>query len=195
MTVGVMTIGHSNHAGDVFHGLLAEHAVAVLIDVRSAPYSRFHPQFNRAALARTLAGRGIEYVYLGNALGGRPASRDCYEDDRVRYDRVARTETFQRGLDQVLGHASRGRTALMCAEREPLACHRTLLIAPALDERGVEVAHILADGSLEAHAHTMDRLLASHGLAPGGDLLDSRDDAIATAIRRATERAAFRRRG
>ena len=194
MTVSVLTIGHSNHAGDVFHGLLTEHAVAVLIDVRSAPYSRFHPQFNRAALARTLAERGMEYVYLGNALGGRPAARDCYEDDRVRYDLVARTETFQRGLDQVIGHASRSRTALMCAEREPLACHRTLLIAPALDERGLEVAHILADGTVEAHAQTMDRLLASHGLAPEGDLLDSRDESIATAIRTETERVAFRRR-
>ena len=194
MTVSVLTIGHSNHAGDVFHGLLAEHAVAVLIDVRSAPYSRFHPQFNRAALARTLAGRDIEYVYLGNALGGRPTSRDCYEDDRVRYDLVARTETFRCGLDQVIGHASRSRAALMCAEREPLACHRTLLIAPALDERGLEVAHILADGTVEAHAQTMDRLLASHGLAPEGDLLGSRDEAIAMAIRTETERVAFRRR-
>ena len=183
----VLTIGHSNHAADAFVRLLGAHAVTVLVDVRSAPYSRFHPQFNRAALARTLTAAGIDYVYLGDALGGRPADPGLYEGGRVRYERVARTTAFRDAVEQVAERADRDRLALMCAEREPLACHRTLLVAPALEERGAGVAHILADGALEPHEDTMDRLLARHGLAPRGDLLGSRADAIATAISRETE--------
>ena len=186
MTHTLLTIGHSNHAADVFLRLLGAHAVTVLVDVRSAPYSRFHPQFNRAALARTLTGAGIEYVFLGSALGGRPADPGLYEDGRVRYERVARTAAFRNAVEQVAERAGRDRLALMCAEREPLACHRTLLVAPALEERGATVAHILADGGLETHGDTMDRLLARHGLAPAGDLLGTRADAIATAISRET---------
>ena len=186
MTHTLLTIGHSNHAADVFLRLLGTHAVTALVDVRSAPYSRFHPQFNRAALATTLAAAGIEYVYLGGALGGRPADPGLYEDGRVRYERVARTAAFRDAVDEVAERAGRDRLALMCAEREPLACHRTLLVAPALEERGATVAHILADGGLETHGDTMDRLLAKHGLAPAGDLLGTRADAIATAISRET---------
>lgn len=193
MTHTLLTIGHSNHPADVFVRRLGKHAVTVLVDVRSAPYSRFHPQFNRAALARTLAAAGIEYVYLGNALGGRPADPALYEGGRVRYERVARTATFRDAVGQVAERAARDRLALMCAEREPLACHRTLLVAPALEARGAAVAHILADGTLEPHAETMDRLLARHGLAPSGDLLGSRADAIATAISRETGGAGLRR--
>lgn len=195
MTDTLLTIGHSNHPADVFARLLGEHAVTVLIDVRSAPYSRFHPQFNRAALAGTLAAAGIEYVYLGGALGGRPNDPGLYDDGRVRYERVARTAAFRDAVEQVGERAGRDRLALMCAERDPLACHRALLVAPALEERGATVAHILADGALETHGDTMDRLLARHGLAPSGDLLGTRADAIATAISRETERAGRKRRG
>ena len=187
MSRTVLTIGHSNHAADVFVRRLGEHAVTVLIDVRSAPYSRFHPQFNRAALARSLAAAGIEYVYSGDALGGRPADPGLYEGGRVRYERVTRTAAFRDAVERVAERADRDRVALMCAERDPLACHRTLLIAPALEARGAGVAHILADGALERHGETMDRLLARHGLAATGDLLGTRADAIATAISRETE--------
>lgn len=195
MTDTLLTIGHSNHPADVFVRLLDEHAVTVLVDVRSAPYSRFHPQFNRAALAGTLAAAGIEYVFLGGALGGRPADPGLYDDGRVRYERVASTAAFRDAVEQVAERAGRDRLALMCAERDPLACHRTLLVAPALEERGARVAHILADGALETHGDTMDRLLARHGLSPRGDLLGTRADAVATAISRETERAGRRRRG
>ena len=191
----LLTIGHSNHPADVFVRLLGEHAVTVLVDVRSAPYSRFHPQFNRAALAGTLAAAGIEYVYLGGALGGRPKDPGLYDDGRVCYERVARTAAFRGAVEQVAERAGRDRLALMCAERDPLACHRALLVAPALEERGGTVAHILADGALETHGDTMDRLLARHGLAPRGDLLGTRADAITTAISRETERAGRKRRG
>ena len=172
--------------------LLSRHRVTALADVRSAPYSRFNPHFNREPLAVALKARGIRYVYLGRELGGRSDDPDDYEDGHIRYDRLARTDWFKDGLDRLARGAAEHRIALMCAEKEPLDCHRTLLVGRALDGRGVKVAHILADGRLEPHAMVMDRLLARCDLDPEGDLFrrqQAREELIAEAIVRQTERA------
>ena len=188
----VLTIGHSNHPLEAFIELLSRHCVTALADVRSAPYSRFNPHFNREPLAAALNARGIGYVYLGRELGGRSDDPDDYEAGHIRYDRLARTERFKDGLDRIARGATEHRIALMCAEKEPLDCHRTLLVGRALDERGVKVAHILADGRIEPHARAMDRLLARCDLDPEGDLFrrqQPREELIAEAIVRQTERA------
>ena len=183
----VFTIGHSNHALADFLKLLHQHAVEVVADVRSAPYSRFNPHFNREALRSGLKGAGIGYVYLGSELGGRSDDPACYRDGRICYQRVARTSRFQGGLRRLAKGMAEHRVALMCAEKEPLHCHRTLLVGQALDAEGVEISHIHADGELESHAAVMDRLLASFGLHPQGDLLgDSRADLVEAAIRKRT---------
>ena len=160
----IFTVGHSTHAAEAFVALLRTHGVTAVADVRSAPYSRFNPQFNRETLARALEAQGIRYVFLGRELGARPDDPACYEDGRVRYARLARTALFRGGLDRVVDGAHRHRLALMCAERDPLDCHRTILVARELARRGLDVAHILADGRLEPHAATLDRLLARQGL-------------------------------
>lgn len=177
----VLTIGHSNHGLEAFIALLGTHGVTLVADVRSAPYSRFNPHFNRKALDAALSERGIAYLFLGRALGGRPEDRACYEEGRVRYDRVARTPLFREGLGRVVEEATRERVALMCAEKEPLACHRTILVGRCLVAEGIAVAHILADGSLEPHDATMDRLLDSLKL-PRGDLLQSREALVEEAL-------------
>lgn len=162
----VFTVGHSNHSRERFaRELLQPHGIAVLADVRSAPYSRFAPDFNREGLLAFLVARGLRYVYFGDKLGGRPSDRACYENGRVRYDRVARTESFRRGLDELLAEAASHRIAVMCSESEPLNCHRTLLVAQALDECDVAVKHIRADGSLAPHTAVIDVLLAKHNLS------------------------------
>ena len=160
----VLTIGHSTHPMDAFIDLLRRHGVNAVGDVRAAPYSRFNPQFNRETLAGSLDARGIAYVFLGSELGGRSEDRSCYEKGRISYERLSATCSFQKGLDRVAQGARSHRLALMCAEKEPLECHRSLLVAPALMERGVEVAHILSDGELEQHADAMLRLLEKFGL-------------------------------
>lgn len=187
----VLTIGHSNHALDALVALLHRHRVTALADVRSAPYSRFNPQFNRESLARSLKSCGIEYVYLGDGLGGRSDDPACYEDGRVRYDRVTEKASFQHALDRVVRGAANHRIVLLCAEREPLECHRTLLVAPALDERGVEVAHIHADGELEPHGKAMDRLLDRFNLNPNLFLTQPREKQVAEAIELQAKRVAF----
>ena len=190
----ILTIGHSTHALEAFVALLRCYEVAEVADVRSAPYSRFNPQFSREPLARSLAESGIEYTFLGLELGGRSDDPSCYENGRVRYDRLGSTESFQRGLDRAVHDTADHRIALMCAEKEPLECHRTLLVAQAIEARGVAVEHILADGSLEAHALAMERLVAMHGDVQQGELFATLGDRIERAIAKQAERIAYRNR-
>ena len=186
----VLTIGHSTHSLEAFVALLRQHSVTALADVRSAPFSRFNPQFNKEALERGLKAHGIEYLFLGRELGARSDDRSCYENGRVQYARLARTELFRKGIERVARGVNDYSVALMCAEKEPLECHRALLVARALAERGVVVEHILADGRLESHEATMERLLDVVGL-PHQDLFRSRDELIAKALVRQEERVAY----
>lgn len=181
MENSVLTIGHSNHPWEAFAALLERHGVGAVADVRSAPYSRFNPHFDRETLAGALKGRGMAYVYLGRELGGRDP--ECYEGGRIRYDRIARTERFRDGIERVVRGAREHRIALMCAEKEPLDCHRTLLVAPALEREGIDVMHVHADGVLEPNAEAMDRLLDKFDLRPDGDLFRRpREELVAEAI-------------
>lgn len=180
----VLTVGHSNHAPEAFLALLTRHGVTALGDVRSAPWSRFNPHFNRKALSASLSAGGIAYVWLGRELGGRPDDPACYEDGELRYDRLARTALYRQGIERVLRGAAEHRLALMCAEKDPLHCHRALLVSRSLEDEGLEIAHILADGSLEPHDSVMDRLLAAR--SPDDDPFaerKSRADRIAEAAR------------
>src|ERR1035441_8481065 len=155
----VLTIGHSNHTIERFIELLRQHHVTAVADVRSAPYSQMHAQFNRKAFASALKQQGIAYSFLGKELGGRPADKACYENGRVQYRRVAAMPIFRSGVERVLAGVRSYRIALMCAEREPLECHRALLVAPELEKAGMTVLHVHADGRTESHSDAMSRLL------------------------------------
>lgn len=179
MTV-VYTVGHSNHAEQTFVELLQANGITAIADVRTSPYSRFNPQFNRESLIRTLRDAGIGYVFLGAELGARSEDGACYESGKVQYDRLAKTELFKRGLDRVVEGSRAYRVALMCAEKDPLDCHRTILVARHLVDRGVEVKHILAGGAVETHADAMRRLLQVLSLSEQ-DMFRSWDEVIADA--------------
>jgi uncharacterized protein (DUF488 family) len=186
----VLTIGHSNHTIERFIELLRQHQVTALADVRSAPYSQIQAQFNREALALALKQEGIAYSFLGKELGGRPADKTCYENGRVQYQRVAATPIFRSGVERILAGVQSYRIALMCAEREPLECHRALLVAPELEKAGVAVLHVHADGRTEPHSDAMSRLLDLYRLAED-DLFRSRSELIEEACYRQQERVAF----
>ncbi len=138
--------------------LLRAHAVTAIADVRSQPYSGYNPQFDREILQRALSRDGIRYAFLGTELGARSSNPACYEQGVVQFERLAQTREFERGLDRISSGAQQYRVALMCAEKEPLECHRTILVARELRRRGVEVAHIHADGRLEQHEDALSRL-------------------------------------
>ena len=135
---------------------------------------------------------GIGYAYLGGELGGRPTDRACYDaDGRVRYDLVAETDLFDDGIRRVIRAADERRIALLCTEKEPLECHRTLLVSRVLHERGVSIAHILADGILEDHADALLRLVEIHKLPPNGDMFRTPTDVIAEALTRQAHKFAY----
>ena len=192
----VLTIGHSTQPIEAFIGLLQRHRVTALADVRAAPYSRFNPQFNRETLARSLDAYGIAYVFLGAELGGRSEDPACYDGGRMDYRRLGGTPSFRKGLDRLALGATGHRIVLMCAEREPLECHRCLLVAPALEARGVAVTHIRSEGGLELHGEAMHRLLALHGMQDSiesqGLFPRSRAERIDEAIARQAHRFAHR---
>jgi uncharacterized protein (DUF488 family) len=163
----IFTVGHSTHPIDHFLSLLTNNGVTAVADVRSSPFSRYNPHFNRDELKKALASSGVSYVFLGAELGARSDDPDCYVNGKVQYHRLAESRSFQFGVARVLQGSKDHRIALMCAEKEPLDCHRTILVARELVERGADVRHILADGSVEAHAQSMVRLLDKFGLLEG----------------------------
>lgn len=176
----VLTVGHSNHPLGRFAALLRQHGVEGVADVRSVPYSRRNPQFSREALQQSLQEAGIEYAYLGRELGGRSDDPACCDGGRVQYRLLAETAAFREGIARLRQLAGLRRFALMCAEREPLECHRTLLVSRVLVDEGWAVSHILADGSTESHAAAMMRLVRLAGL-PQEDFFRTRDELIAAA--------------
>lgn len=190
----LFTIGHSNHEIEAFIGLLRRHGVSALGDVRSHPYSRFVPQYSREPLKAALAQAGVAYVFLGKELGARSENPACYRQGKVQYDCLAREPRFAAGIRRVMKGIQRYSIALMCAEKDPLECHRSLLVARKLFEAGVEIAHIHADGSVESHRALETRLLAVCKL-PEGDMLNQREELVSEAYAIQGDRVAYQDKG
>jgi uncharacterized protein (DUF488 family) len=186
----IYTVGHSNHPLEKFMGLLTANDITAIADVRSQPFSRRNPQFNKDRLAAELAQHGIAYVFLGKELGARSEDPACYEGGRVQYPRLAETPAFKAGIERVLAGGQKYRLALMCAEKEPLDCHRTLLVSRALDRLGISIAHILADASIEPQEKTMGRLIQMVGLSKQ-DLFHEHADVVAQACALREQRIAY----
>ena len=163
----LFTIGHSNISSERFIAMLRDAEVNAVADVRSVPNSRWCPWFSAKALAESLPSAGITYTTMGNTLGGRPHDGTLFRAGVVDYEAMAVRPEFIASLDRLTEAAARSRICLMCSEREPLDCHRCLLVARSLAERGVAVGHILHDGNIEPHATTEARLLALDGDADG----------------------------
>jgi uncharacterized protein (DUF488 family) len=144
----IHTVGHSDHTTAAFVDLLRDHGIALVVDVRSQPYSRWAPQFNRETLARDLEDAGIAYRFMGDALGGRPTDPALYDpgQETPDYQRVEQAPAYQAGIDQLLELARAQRVAVMCGEGDHRRCHRHLLITQTLLGRGVRVLHIQPDG-------------------------------------------------
>jgi uncharacterized protein (DUF488 family) len=177
MSKAIYTIGHSTHSSEYFVQLLKKHSITAVCDVRSKPYSRMNPQFNRESLKETLASFGIKYVFLGKELGARTEDRSCYCNGKVQYELLAKTELFKKGIDRVKKGADEYRVALMCAEKEPLDCHRTILVSRFLSEDGIPIRHILGNGTLEEHSRSLKRLIMTLKV-PSSDMFRSEEVVI-----------------
>ena len=153
------TVGHSNHEIHRLIELLKMHGITAVADVRSSPYSKFNPQYNREPLQKMLKESGVAYVFLGVELGPRSEDPSCYVDGKVQYARLALTESFRHGLDRLRTGMKTHRIALLCAEKDPVTCHRMILVCRALRGEPIEINHILEDGRIESLAESERRLL------------------------------------
>ena len=167
-TQPVFTIGHSNLEIGKFVALLKQNGVQAVADVRSSPYSQYNPQFNREVLQKALQEHGITYVFLGQELGARRSERECYLGGRADYELISQTPAFKRGIERLTQGAAKMRVALMCAEKDPVDCHRCILVSPHLRRQGLQVLHILTDGTVEDHVQTEKRLLQLFALEEKG---------------------------
>ena len=170
----LFTIGHSNHSLNHFLELLLAYQVSAIIDVRSSPYSKYSPHFNKDLLEGALRGVDIDYVFLGRELGAHRSEDGCYIDGQAKYDRIAQLPTFRRGLEIVLQGVEHCRVALMCSESDPITCHRTILVCRELKRicPDLKITHILGDGTEEQQETSEKRLINLHKIQPElfGDL-------------------------
>jgi len=185
----VYTIGHSDHSIASFIEHLQRNRITALADVRSSPYSRMQPQFNRESLNLELQLNNIAYVFLGKELGARTEQLECYVNGKVQFDILARQPLFLHGIDRVIHGLAQHNIALMCSEKEPLNCHRATLVARQLYSRGITVKHILYDGSIELHQDLEKRLLKSLKMEP--DLFRSESEIIVDAYEKWGDRIAY----
>ena len=148
------TIGHSNQTIEEFLALLAQRDIEALVDVRSAPYSRYVPHFNKRELQQAVQDAERHYVYLGNELGGRPDDPALLDDEgHARYDLIAKTDAFESGIARLKEGVARYRVAAMCSEEDPTDCHRRLLVGRVMRRDGYQVLHIRGDGEIMDDAH------------------------------------------
>jgi len=173
----IYTVGHSSHTAEHFLALLSQHGIQALVDTRSAPYSRYSPQFDRESLKEAVLATGVKYLWLGDVVGGRPKNESCYDaEGRVLYSRVAMQTEFREAIERLKRGADEFRVALLCSEEDPAHCHRRLLVSRVLLGEGVEIAHIRGDGSLDKDddvARKSGKLLIENQPALFGELDDA----------------------
>ena len=188
------TLGYATLSIDGFIDLLRQHDIDAVADVRSQPYSRYTPEYSQDQLKVALGEAGIQYVFMGKELGARRDEPECYVDGKVRYDLVAKTPAFRHGIDRLKKGRQKYRIALLCAEKDPITCHRSILVSRELVKEDIDVQHILHNGSLEPHDQLEQRLLSSYG-HDQEDLFDNQDARLERAYRQQAEEIAFVREG
>ncbi len=192
MNKELFTIGHSTHALEYFIALLKQHSITAVCDVRSHPHSRYNPQFNRESLQKELQKHRIEYLFLGKELGARRENPACYENGKVQYKRLEHDPSFQQGLTKITQELEAHSPALMCAEKEPLHCHRMIFVCRKIRPQIRYIKHILANGSTETNEQAEDRLLHAWQIDSNMDLFGRpKDDFLDEAYDKQGEKIAY----
>jgi uncharacterized protein (DUF488 family) len=160
----IYSVGHSDYSIEKFIDLLNKYNINYLVDVRSSPYSKRIPQFNRELLRIDLKDKGINYLYLGNKLGGRYSDPNLlFDNKQVNFEKVRETNLFIEGLNEMIDLVKQNnRVAFMCAEKDPFNCHRFALVSRALSLIGVEVRHMLEDGNYILNDELDEKLLKKY---------------------------------
>ena len=199
---GIYTIGYSGYHQNIngFVSDLAAHGISVVADVRTSPYSKYAAEFNRESLDAFLRTKGIKYVFMGDELGARPSDHACYVNGSVDYDKIQNADFFRNGLRRLQDGIDTGFIiALLCAEKDPICCHRNILVAHALAKRGVKVRHLIQltpgeSAVVEESSDTESRLFEECDMdqLSQGDLFMSNDERIERAYRVRFKEIAYR---
>ena len=185
----LFTIGHSTHTVDYFIDLLKKHSITAVCDVRSHPYSKYNPQFNREVLKEELKRNNIAYVFLGKELGARSENPNCYIDGRVQYNYLVDEPSFQQGIIRLKKGMKQYSIALMCAEKDPITCHRTILVCREMRSHTKQIKHILANGEIETNLEAEERLLTTLGIVP--DMFKNKNECIEEAYDKQGQKIAY----
>jgi len=149
MATKIFTIGHSNHLFSSFLQLLQANKINLLVDVRTSPYSKYSPHFNKKPLEEALEEAKIDYVYLGKKIGGKPRDQKFYHEDKLVYHLLEKDDKYQEGLKELIKLSDGNHVAIMCSEENPYHCHRHHLISQSLLKKGFNITHLRGDGKLE----------------------------------------------
>ena len=156
----LFTIGHSNHTIMTFLDLLKKHGINCLCDVRSSPYSKYADQYNRESLKYAMKENGIVYIFMGDCFGARPDDINLFSNGIVDFKKVIKNEKFIKGVSRVEEGLSKGyKIAFMCSEKDPIDCHRTIMVAKYFYDSGHQIQHILSDGSLKNQEEVTNELV------------------------------------
>lgn len=189
----LFTVGHSTHPFTHFASLLRMNGITAIADVRSAPYSRYNPQYNRETLKAALESVGIAYSHLGPQLGAMREEPESYgPGGLVDFTKTALTANFLEGIQRIKTGLNRYSIAMMCAERDPITCHRNLLITRFIRDELTEISHVRGDGTIETQEQLESRVLAECKL-PQRDLFRSREDLVTLAYDMLAKKNAFSR--
>lgn len=193
----LFTIGYSGLDDAEFARLLVKNGVNVVCDVRSTPYSIYKPAFSRRAFREFLNASAIKYIFLGEQLGARPKDRSCYVDGQATYERISGTSLFKEGLDRLRTGVEKLNLALVCSERDPIECHRAILVCRNLPDLRSRISHIHTDGSVESQDDFEERLVRYRDTAPPPLLRHPGDweSAVSLAYQQQGEAIAYRERG
>ncbi|MHB8859325.1 MAG: DUF488 domain-containing protein [Thermoleophilia bacterium] len=186
----IFTIGHSNHSVETFFELLQVHSINAIVDIRSHPYSNFVPHFSKKPIRDYLERVGIAYVFLGKELGARSNNSSCYRNGKIQFDLLAQEPKFVEGIERIIHGMSKYRIAIMCSEKDPIDCHRALLVSRKLYEANIFINHIHSNKTLETQDEIESRLLKICKLADG-DLFKSRKDYVEEAYEIQSQRIAY----
>ncbi|NIY75305.1 DUF488 domain-containing protein [Thalassospira sp. HF15] len=158
----IYTVGYAGHDRHSLLNLFKEHGITAVADIRTFKRSSYWTAFDSESFGPYLRENGIAYVFLGDVMGGKPQIPDLYPDGQLDYGLMAERDDFKSGIERLVSGAEKYRICLMCAEKDPLDCHRTLLIAPALKEAGFDLCHLF-DGRVECQSETDARMIAING--------------------------------
>lgn len=157
----VYTIGHTNHTLDDFLKLLKKNNINCIVDVRSTPYSKYTSQFNKKEIKTFLSINRIAYIHMGDEFGARRSDKELYtKEGYLDFDKTRRDAEFLKGVDRIKSGCKKGyNIALMCTEKDPIDCHRSIMVSKGLIDNNIEVEHIKDDGSIETQSQLEKRLL------------------------------------